>query len=221
MPPGLASWRMPTTAPLALSSGSPAATLVAAGEELIVGMPPAGPLAMAVATPVTAPGVQCSATEAPPAGTKLSVRSGVPPFRPPSSANGATGRSSGTVTSATSEALSVATTVAGSSLPPGPTKTTRCTPTRRSAVVTTRPPSATATPISATVPCAVVTWSSDHGAPRRLGRRRHGVLRTGQRGRSGGEGVMGGAVSGRVDAGDSRTTTQATTAITATPRPGP
>ena len=63
----------------------------------------------------------CSAARArvPPAGTKLSVRSGEPPLRPVSSAKGATGTSSGTLTSATSEAVSVATTLAGSSLPSG------------------------------------------------------------------------------------------------------
>ena len=206
---------MPTTSPLALSSGSPAATLVAAGEELMEGMPPAGPLAMAVATPVTAPGVQCSATEAPPAGTKLRVRSGVPPPRPASSANGATGRSSGTVTSATSEALSVATTVAGSSLPPGPTMTMRCVPTRRSAVVATRPPSATAMPISATGPRPVVTWSSTMERPAAWAAAGTAL--------SGPASVVGTAatvsrvvLSGRVDAGESSTTTQAITAITAT-----
>ena len=67
-------------------------------------MPPAGPFAMAAPAPVTDPGVQCSASEVPPPGTKLRVRSGEPPLRLVSSAKGATGRSSGTVTSATSDA---------------------------------------------------------------------------------------------------------------------
>ena len=69
---------MPTTSPLAFSSGSPAAALGAAGEELMEGMPPAGPLAMAVATPVTAPGVQCSATEAPCRGDEAERQVGRP-----------------------------------------------------------------------------------------------------------------------------------------------
>src|SRR5271165_5829883 len=110
---------MPTTAPPAFNSGSPGASSGAVGVELMDGIPPAGPLAMGAPAPLTAPGVQCSAIDVPAAGTKLRVRSGEPPLTVVSSAKGATGRSTGTVTSATSDALSVATTVAGSSLPPG------------------------------------------------------------------------------------------------------
>ncbi len=136
-----------------------------AGDEVIDGMVAAGPLAIAVPTPVTAPGVQRSATDVPPAGTKLRVRSGVPLSRLVSSAKGATGRSSGTSTSATSDVASVATTEAGSDLPPGPTMVMRWAPDRRSAVVATRPPSATATPTMVTVPCDVVACSSTTECP--------------------------------------------------------
>ena len=125
----------------------------------------AGPLVMAVPTSVTAPDVLCSATAWPPAGTKVSARSGVPLASPVSSAKVATGRSSGTLTSATSEVLSVATTEAGWSLPPGPTMSMRCRPPSRSAVVATSPPSATATPTSSTVPWVVVACSSTTECP--------------------------------------------------------
>ena len=100
-------------------------TVGVAGDEVMDGMVEAGPLAMAAPTSVTAPGVQCSATAWPPAGTKVRARSGVPLSSPLSSAKGATGRSSGTLTSATSDVLSVATTEAAWSLPPGPTMS-RC-----------------------------------------------------------------------------------------------
>ncbi len=201
---------------MAFNSGSPAATAGAEGDEVIVGMPPAGPLAMADPASVTEPGVQCSATAVPPAGTKLSVRSGEPPLRLESSAKGATGRSSGTSTSATSEAGSVATTVAGSSLPPGPTMTMRRTPPSRSAVVATTPPSATATPISATVPCPVVSCNSTMECP--------AAWATAGTAFCGPARVVNGAAatvsvvaprSGRCEAGESSTTTQATTAMTA------
>ena len=132
---------------------------------VIEGMPAAGPPAMALPTPVTDPGVQCNAIELPPAGTKLTVNSGVPPARLVASEKGATGTSSGTSTNATSESASVATTEAVSILPSAPTMATWLAPATTSAVVAMRPPSATATPISATVPCAVVTCNSTMERP--------------------------------------------------------
>ena len=187
-----------------------------AGDEVIDGMVEAGPLAMAAPTPVTAPGVQCSATFPPPAGTKVSARSGVPLSRLASSANGATGRSSGTLTSATSEVLSVATTEAAWRLPPGPTMTMRCRPPRRSAVVATRPPSATATPISRKVPCVVVAWSSTMECP--AGSAAAGTAFCGPASVVSEPLAAVSCValsSGCSDAGESSTMTQATTAMTA------
>ena len=136
-----------------------------AGDEVMDGIVEAGPSVMAVPTSVTAPGVQCSATVWPPAGTKERARSGVPLSSPVSSAKVATGRSSGTLTSATSDDLSVATTEAGSSLPAAPTMSMRRRPLSRSAVVVTSPPSATATPTSTTVPWVVVACSSTTECP--------------------------------------------------------
>src|SRR5580700_605468 len=126
---------MPTTDPLSFNNGSPVVGSGTEGAELMEGIPPAGPSAMGAPAPLTAPGVQCSAIDVPPAGTKLRVRSGEPPLMVVPSAKGATGRSTGTVTNAMSDALSVATTVAGSNLPPGPTMTRFLAPTRRLAVV--------------------------------------------------------------------------------------
>ena len=176
----------------------------------------AGPLAMAVPTSVTAPAVQRSATAWPPAGTKERARSGVPLSSPLSSAKVATGRSRGTLTSATSDVLSVATTDAAWSLPPAPIMSMRCMPPRGSAVVATSPPSATATPTSSTVPWVVVACSSTMECPA-------AVAAAGSAFCTPASVVIGppAAVScvadsnGWSDAGESNTTTQATTAMTA------
>ncbi len=187
-----------------------------AGDEVIDGMVEAGPLAMATPTPVTAPDVQCKATFLPPADTKVSAMSGAPLPRLVSSANGATGRSSGTLTSAMSEVLSVATTEAAWRVPPGPTMTIFCRPPRRSAVVATRPPSATATPISRKVPREVVASSSTMERP--AGTAAAGTAFCGP------ARVVSDPLpavssvalwSGCSEAGESRTMTQATTAMTA------
>ena len=135
---------------------------VNAGDDTMAAMPSAGPDAMSVATAVTEPGVVRSETPALSLGVPARPRtmSGVPPVRVASSANGATGRSSGTSTSATSDVASVPTTEACSSFPPAPTMAMLRTPVNRSAVVATIPPSATATPRRWTVPFDVSAWSS-------------------------------------------------------------
>jgi hypothetical protein len=60
---------------------------------------------------------------------------------------------------------SFATTEARSSLPPGPTRSRPCTSSSASAVVTTSPPSATATPINTTLPCGVEARSCTKARP--------------------------------------------------------
>ena len=185
------------------------------GDEVIDGMVEAGPLVMAAPTSVTDPKVQCSATASAP-GTKVRAMSGVPLARVVSSAKVATGRSSATLTSATSDVLSTPTTEACWSLPSGPTVTMCRSPPRRSAVVATRPPSATATPTSRTVPWVVVAWSSTMECPAAWAAAGTAFCAPAS--------VVSGplaavscvAVSnGCSDAGESSTMTQATTAMTA------
>ena len=160
----------------------------------MAGMPPAGPPAMAAPTPVTEPAVQCSASDVPPPGTRLRVISGEPPLRLVSSANGATGRSTGTFTRATSDALSVATTEAGSSLPPGPDH--EDVPDAVQEVGGGGNEAALGDGDADERHHAVGggRLQLDHGAPSRLGGRRHGVLWAGQRR----EGVDGGVGRGAV-----------------------
>ena len=205
---------MPTTSPLAFSSGSPAATLGAAGEELMEGMPPAGPSAMAVATPVTAPGVQCSATEVPPAGTKLSVRSGDPPFRA-----GVVGERCHREVLGHGHQRDVGGRVRRHhrgrlELAAGPDHDDALRADEEVGGRGDQPPSATAMPISATVPCPVVACSSTIERPAAWAAA--GTAFCGPARVVGATATVSRVVlSGCVDAGESSTTTQATTAMTA------
>ena len=180
----------------------------------MAGMPSAGPPGMAVPTLVTEPGVQRS-TSALPEGTSVKVRSGVPPLTPTSSEKGATGTFSGTLMSAMSEELSVPTNEAGSRWPPGPTRSSRRRPLRRSAVVATMPPSATATPMSVVVPCAVTALSSTMEWP--VASAAAGTAFWGPGSVETGAAAVSrvAPVSGWSEAGDSKMTSHATAAITA------
>ena len=171
---------------------------------------------MAAPTPVTEPGVQCSASAVPPAGTRLSVRSGEPPLRLVSSANGATGRSSGTFTSATSDAAVRGHDRGGLELAARAHHDDALRAAQEVGGGGDESALGHGDADERHLPWAVVACSSTMERPAACGGRRHGVLRPGQ----GGDGCRprcrawrSGA--GARDAGERSTTTQATAAMTA------
>ena len=144
---------MPITAPCRFRSGSPGSgSTVEAAVEVMPGMPLADPVPIAVPMPVTDPASQCSAMVPSVSAAMLNVMSALPSVSVASSANGATGTSSGTLIRATSDVGSMERTEAWSRRPSVPIMERLCSPERPSAAVATSPPSATATPTSETIP---------------------------------------------------------------------
>ena len=150
---------MPITAPFSFKSGSPGCWFTAVAVEVIPGIPLAHPLAIAVSTAVTVPPSQCSVTVAAVGVSTLNVITAFPADSAASSANGATGTASGTLTRATSDAVSTPTSDARKVRPSLATMEMLRSPDRASAVVATRPPSATATPTRETTPWLVTARS--------------------------------------------------------------
>ena len=176
---------------------------------------------MAVPTSVTVPGVQLQRDGVASGGDEGEGQVGVPLLSPTSSAKGATGTSSGTLTSATSESVG-GDHRGGLELAAGADQIECSQAAQEVGGGGDEPTLGHGDPDEHTVPCAVVAWSSTMERPAAWAAAGTAFCRAGQGG-DGAAAAVSCVAAGRrmVRGGGQQDDEQATTAKTAPPRPGP